>query len=264
MFEYFIVSDPELEKTNYQNPFLNATKYTTQFSEEQLRNEMIELNGLNHTNLKTMISAIEKEKNVTTLQKFLANSNVYPVVKLKQIRIDDKLDAAGSLTINHKQYFEEVLKLREGPVDKLTDKHLSCAALHDTVKDELLKLSEKTQEFVHGKEYTQLAYQLVEEDFNIDIEEDMSVAIIDYSVRSSKSSKKEKKKKKKTTIESLDPPRFKFLKLQPEKNTQKIAITGFVVINAKEVDYYTVIDEMVGGGDHHKKNKCKRSGKCIR
>ena len=260
MFEYFIVSDPELEKTNYQNPFLNATKYTTQFSEEQLRNEMIELNGLNHTNLKTMISAIEKEKNVTTLQKFLANSNVYPVVKLKQIRIDDKLDAAGSLTINHKQYFEEVLKLREGPVDKLTDKHLSCAALHDTVKDELLKLSEKTKEFVHGKEYTQLAYQLVEEDFNIDIEEDMSVAIIDYSVRSSKSSKKEKKKKKKTTIESLDPPRFKFLKLQPEKNTQKIAITGFVVINAKEVDYYTVIDEMVGGGDHHKKNKCKSSG----
>ena len=262
MFEYFIVSDPELEKTNYQNPFFSGTKYTTQFSEEQTITEMIDLNGLNHVNLKTMISSVEKD-NMKTLQKFLANANVYPVVKkFVKIRIDDKLDGGGS-TISHKTYFRDVLKVQKDKSAKLTDNDLSCANLHKTVKDELKKLSENPKEFVHSKDYTQKVYEfgeVEEEDFAIDIEDDMSVAIIDYSVRSSESRKKGKKKKKKPTVESLDLPRLKFMKLQPEKNTQKIAITGFVVINAKEVDYYTVIDEMVGEGDQHKKNKCKSSG----
>lgn len=263
MFEYFIVSDPELKKTNYQNPFFSGTKYTTQFSEEQTITEMIDLNGLNYINLKTMISTVEKDNMKTLLHKFLANANVYPVVnKFVKKRIDDKLDGDNS-TISHETYFKDVLKLQKDKSVKLTDNDLSCANLHETVKNELLKLSENPKEFVHKKDYTQKVYEFREvekEDFAIDIEDDMSVAIIDYSIRSSESRKKGKKKKKKPTVESLDLPRLKFLKLQPEKNTQKIAITGFVVINAKEVDYYTVIDEMVGEGDQHKKNKCKSSG----
>jgi hypothetical protein len=210
---------------------------------------MIELNGLNHTNLKTMLTAVEN--NFTTLQDFFSIGNIFPVVKIKKLRIDDDVEEDHDSTINHEQYFREALKVDARTPEKIKDpRDLSCTALHLDVEKELMKLFTKTSQFIHSEHYTPVytPEEFQEGDITIDIEDGMSVAIIDYSVvlsdDESSARKKRKKKATKALEDRLKLPKFKFLKLQTQGNSeekQKIAITGFLVVNV-EKDYYEVND----------------------
>lgn len=225
----FIVSKLERKKTKHSNPFINfgtlgTTRYMTKFSDEQMRNQMIELYGYNHINLKTMLNSTERDENKTKLERLLSIENVYPVVELKKIKIDDGVEQNNSslMTTSHELYFQNMLKKAEES-ESLKKKNISCTPQDDSVLNHLLNLSKRT------KELKVMKYQPVyEEESNrssvkIEIEEDKSIVIIDDIFEGGEGGGIVKN--------------FTFLRtsyMEPTNGRYVIPITGFFVLNDTE------------------------------
>lgn len=231
MSKSFIVSNPRLEKTKLVNPFSYHDAehlYTTKFSDEQLRNEMIELNGYNHVNLKNMLEYVHDEARETTLGNFLSFDSVYPVVAWNMIKIDDQVEEEEQIaTTSHKKYFKDSTKTPQNnnkQIPKVID--MSCTRLDSKVSASITQQLEKdTKELIMTGDYKS-PYELNEgmQVVNINIEKGESfVMFTDDNNERDRIIKRD----------------FRFLRMP---SNIKIPITGFLVMNTNEDGQYEEIN----------------------
>lgn len=235
MSKSFIVSNPRLEKTKLENPFSYYAEhmYTTKFSDEQLRNEMIELNGYSHVNLKNMLESVQNIARETTLGNFLSFESVYPVVAWNMIKIDDQVEEEEQInTTSHKKYFKDTTKTPQNTY-KIIPKEIdmSCTKLDSKVSESIKQGLEKdTKELIMTGDYKS-PYKLINlnkgiQVVNISIEKGESFVMFNDDER--KRSLKIKKD-------------FRFLRM-PSNIDIPIAITGFLVMNTNEDGKYEEIN----------------------
>lgn len=230
MSKSFIVSNPRLEKTKLENPFSYHAEhlYTTKFSDEQLRNEMIELNGYSHVNLKNMLESIQNKARETTLGNFLSFESVYPVVAWNMIKIDDQVEEEEQIaTTSHKKYFKDTTKTPQNKYKEIPKQiDMSCTALDSKVSESIQQGLEKdTKELIMTGDYKS-PYKLNEgiQVVNISIEKGESFVMFIDDER-----------------ESVIKRDFRFLRM-PSNIDIPIAITGFLVMNTNEDGKYEEIN----------------------
>ena len=248
MFEHFVVSDAELEKTNYENPLrFGSARYIAQFTEEQVRNGIIELNGTNNLNVRKMLNDVEKKTQSTTLHEFLSLGNVYPVVALEKLKIDDN---SGEYT--QEAYFDRFLTDRDDNnfAPPSVQKDFSCVGLHAEVEEALKKTFKQPKEKLIGQ--FPVVYEKEEVDVRraeIDVGDCMSAAIIDTVF----------------FMGGESATRFKLIRICPGGNASNasdrlIPIKGFLVLNEESYHYnYSDTSTEIRGGDASR--NVKTSGK---
>lgn len=230
MSKSFIVSNPRLEKTKVANPFSYhdaENLYTTKFSDEQLRNEMIELNGYNHVNLKNMLESVEARE--TTLGNFLSFDSVYPVVAWNMIKINDQVEEEEHIaTTSHKKYFKDSTKTSQNNKEIPKKNDMSCTRLDSKVSESIERqLKKDTKELIMTGDYKS-PYKLNEEIqvVNINIEKGESfVMFTDHN----------------DETDMIIKRNFRFLRM-PSNMKIPIAIRGFLVMNTNEAGEYEEIN----------------------